>query len=189
MSSRRLARVNDDRQIALARQLDLRAEDVLLHVARREVVVIVEADLADRARPDARRAASSTASTRLGRHRPANSPAWCGWMPAANRTAGQASRDQLAAPDFLGVAGRQDAQRAAMTPAARARGRRRASRSPANSSPARWQWRESISRHRDSRARAASPDRSRRASACRRRGSRRAPCRSTRCPSAWRASG
>src|SRR5439155_19157211 len=44
------ARVDDDGQIQFARELDLSAEDRLLHVARREVVVIIEADLADRAR-------------------------------------------------------------------------------------------------------------------------------------------
>ena len=43
-----LARVDHDRQPQRPRQLDLLAEHVLLHVARREVVVVVEADLADR---------------------------------------------------------------------------------------------------------------------------------------------
>jgi hypothetical protein len=42
--------VDDDRQVKLAREPDLRREDRLLHVARREVVVVVEPDLADRRR-------------------------------------------------------------------------------------------------------------------------------------------
>ena len=45
-----LARVDDDRALQLAREPDLRAKHRLLHVARREVVVVVEADLADGAR-------------------------------------------------------------------------------------------------------------------------------------------
>ena len=45
-----LARVDDDRQGQLQREGDLGAEDVLLHVARREVVVVVEANLSDRPR-------------------------------------------------------------------------------------------------------------------------------------------
>ena len=45
-----LPRVNDDRQPPLAGQRDLPAEDELLHVARREVVVIVQPDLAKPAR-------------------------------------------------------------------------------------------------------------------------------------------
>jgi hypothetical protein len=44
----RLARMNDDRQVELARQRDLRRKHLALHVARREVVVVVEPDLADR---------------------------------------------------------------------------------------------------------------------------------------------
>ena len=60
----RLARVDDDRQPQLARQRDLRAEDLLLHVARREVVVIVEPDLADGARAVAAATPRRTASTR-----------------------------------------------------------------------------------------------------------------------------
>src|SRR6185436_17789496 len=43
----RLSRVDDDREVELARQDDLRAEDLLLDVPRREVVVVVEADFAD----------------------------------------------------------------------------------------------------------------------------------------------
>ena len=42
--------VNDDGQIERARELDLRSEDALLRVFRREVVVVVEADFADGAR-------------------------------------------------------------------------------------------------------------------------------------------
>src|SRR4029453_11668077 len=42
-----LARMDDDGQIPFARQPDLGAKDLLLHVTRREVVVIVEADLSD----------------------------------------------------------------------------------------------------------------------------------------------
>ena len=57
-SSRRIAmrvlvglpRVDDDRALELAREPDLRAEHRVLHVARRKVVVVVEADLADRTR-------------------------------------------------------------------------------------------------------------------------------------------
>ena len=45
-----LARVNHDRQIALEREPDLHAKHLVLHLARREVVVIIEADLADGAR-------------------------------------------------------------------------------------------------------------------------------------------
>ena len=67
-------------------------------------------------------------------------------------------------------------------------------------SPARWQWESIIDRcgRSDGQRRsprvtilvpAARPDRSRPASACRRPGSRRGPCRSTRCPSASPASG
>ena len=41
------ARVYDDWQIQFACQPDLRTEDVLLHVAWREVVVVVESDFAD----------------------------------------------------------------------------------------------------------------------------------------------
>ena len=41
------ARVDDDRLAQLARETHLAAEDGLLHVARREVVVVVEADFAD----------------------------------------------------------------------------------------------------------------------------------------------
>src|SRR4051812_323724 len=44
-----LACVDDDGEIELARQDDLHAEHLLLNVPRREVVVVVEADLADRA--------------------------------------------------------------------------------------------------------------------------------------------
>ena len=55
----------------LARQPDLRAEDRLLHVARREVVVVVEADLADAPAPAAcasscRRTTSAAASGIVG---------------------------------------------------------------------------------------------------------------------------
>ena len=45
-----LARVDDDRTPELARQLELRAKYLLLHIPRRIVVVIVEANLADRTR-------------------------------------------------------------------------------------------------------------------------------------------
>ena len=55
----RFARVNDDRQPPLARQPQLRAKHRVLHVARREVVVVVEADLADRAHGAASRPAGS----------------------------------------------------------------------------------------------------------------------------------
>ena len=43
-----LARVDHDRQSQRAGQSNLLAEHLLLHVARREVVVVVEADLPDR---------------------------------------------------------------------------------------------------------------------------------------------
>ena len=42
------AGVNDDGQIQLARETDLQSEDFLLDVFRREVVVVVEPDLAER---------------------------------------------------------------------------------------------------------------------------------------------
>ena len=43
------AGVNHDRQVALEREPDLHAKHLVLDVARREIVVIVETDLADRA--------------------------------------------------------------------------------------------------------------------------------------------
>ena len=46
----RLAQVDDGGQAELVREFELAAEDVALHVARRVVVVVVEPDLADRAR-------------------------------------------------------------------------------------------------------------------------------------------
>ena len=46
----RLAGMNDDGQIQLARETDLQAEDLLLHVFRREVVMVVEPDFAQRSR-------------------------------------------------------------------------------------------------------------------------------------------
>ena len=49
------ARMDDHRPVELARQPQLRPEHRLLHVARREIVVIVETDLADRARRRRRR--------------------------------------------------------------------------------------------------------------------------------------
>ena len=55
-----LAGVDDDRPLQLAREPDLRAEHRVLHVTRREVVVVVEADLADRARRRRRRDCSRT---------------------------------------------------------------------------------------------------------------------------------
>src|SRR5262245_19769219 len=42
-----LARVNHNRQVALEREPNLDAKHVVLHVARREVVVVIETDLAD----------------------------------------------------------------------------------------------------------------------------------------------
>ena len=45
-----LARVDDDRAPELAGEPDLRAEHGVLHVAWRKVVVVVEADFADRPR-------------------------------------------------------------------------------------------------------------------------------------------
>ena len=56
--------MNHDRPAQLARQLDLRPEDRLLHVARREVVVIIEANLAD---GPGRRRARDLCSHDLGR--------------------------------------------------------------------------------------------------------------------------
>ena len=47
MSSARLARVDHDGLADLARQADEAGEDVALHLARRVVVVVVEANLAD----------------------------------------------------------------------------------------------------------------------------------------------
>jgi hypothetical protein len=47
--------VDDNRPLQLARQPDLPAKHLLLHVARREVVVVVEADLADGTRRRRRR--------------------------------------------------------------------------------------------------------------------------------------
>ena len=46
----RLARVDDHRQIERARQFELKAEDLLLHLARRKIIVIIEANLAKRTR-------------------------------------------------------------------------------------------------------------------------------------------
>ena len=44
------ARVNHERQLELAGQPDLRSKDCLLHAGRREVVVVIEANLPDRPR-------------------------------------------------------------------------------------------------------------------------------------------
>lgn len=44
----RLPVVDDDRQTEVVGQPELRLEDLLLHVARREIVVVVEPDLPDR---------------------------------------------------------------------------------------------------------------------------------------------
>jgi hypothetical protein len=59
----RFAGVDDDGPIQLPRERELRREDLLLHVARREVVVIVEADLADAAGAEA----SGMRTGRVGR--------------------------------------------------------------------------------------------------------------------------
>ena len=62
--------------VALQRDADLRGEHFALHVARREIVVIVEPDLADAAAPvtvAAARVAAAASSMR-----PANAPARCG---------------------------------------------------------------------------------------------------------------
>src|SRR5439155_24961811 len=45
-----LSRVDDDRPLQVTREANLRAKDRALHVSGREVVVVVETDLADRAR-------------------------------------------------------------------------------------------------------------------------------------------
>ena len=45
----RFARVNHHRQLQLTRQPDLRAKHLLLHITRREIVVVVETDFANRA--------------------------------------------------------------------------------------------------------------------------------------------
>ena len=197
-----LARVDDDRQVAARAPGAICArEHRLLDVARREVVVVVEADLADRARP--RGCASSAARPRLPRPRrvpSANCAGACGWTPIENRTSGQARATAAACAQLRRRRRPRGCTGAASTPAARARRRPRRGRRRTPSS-ARWQW-ESImalarlhrassrARLTDPRARApTAARRTRRGSACRPRGSPRAPCRSTRCPSASPASG
>ena len=75
----------------LAGQRELRREDRLLHVARREVVVVVEADLADRAGVERRGVGARDVRRRVGAGR-RTSPALCGCTPVANRTAGHRAR-------------------------------------------------------------------------------------------------
>ena len=69
-----LARVNDDGQVDLARQTNLQPEDGLLDVPRGEVVVVVEADLAERPRLR-RRAIAPRTSDATSDSRPSNRPA------------------------------------------------------------------------------------------------------------------
>ena len=68
-----LARVNHDRQVAArSASANLGAKHLVLHLARREVVVIVEADLADRARRRQRVEARRAPVGRRLADRPAN---------------------------------------------------------------------------------------------------------------------
>ncbi len=175
------------------RQRDLRREDLLLDVARREVVVVVEADLAERAR--CRRLLVEW-------HRRTVAPASVdAVLPARRRDADGRRREPHGRPELAQTRHPRRARpdcpasrmQSARVDARRLRPlRRRASRSATNTSSARWQCESIIGTarlDRDAAARRQRRCRSRRAPACRLRGWRPAPCRSTRCPSASPASG
>jgi hypothetical protein len=95
------------------------AEHLLLHVARREVVVVVEPDLAERA---ARRGGVEHRDRDGGvlESHPPSPPAWCGWMPTAKRTSGHTSLQRTARAASASSPAAQDAQRAVEPGGARA---------------------------------------------------------------------
>ena len=133
-----LAGVNHDRQLAAPAPAELRPEHRVLHVPGREVVVVVEADLADR--PHRRRGVEPLGHC-LCRRRPGRRRRRAPGADARRRRT--ALRPGLRAPSAARpISASSSAARitsARDDPAAvRARPRRR--RSATNSSPARWQW-------------------------------------------------
>ena len=133
------AGVDDDRPLQLAREPDLRAKHRVLDVARREVVVVVEADLADRARRRRRGELLADERSRPASGSPANWCAWCGCTPIENRTSGQSAATRSACAASFSLPGFENHQRA-LDPGLPRAGDRPASRSVANVSSARWQW-------------------------------------------------
>ena len=136
---RRLAGVNRNRKAQLARRGDLCAEDLLLDHARREVVVIVEADLADGARALTRHALTHRLDGAI--HVAGECPRVMRMDAGREAYAGQAVRTAAARTDSS-TSSAPRMHRAVVTPESTARVTT-ASRSPTNSGPARWQW-ESI---------------------------------------------
>ena len=139
-----LARVNDQRQAGFAGERDLRGEDRALTIARREVVVIVQADFADRSNagvggnPPADERHSPRPRPRRGER-----AARCGCTPAVVRTASQAAETRSTrATSAASVA---SAMHRAPSRPADTGPRMTASRSSANASSARWQWESIIS--------------------------------------------
>ncbi len=131
----RLARVNHDREAALESEFHLGGKHLALDVARREVVVVVEPDLADRHRL----AGLGGLARGLARPPPRDRRRHPTGAGACRREAqlGPRRRDLPRALDFLGSSAER-MQSAASTPAAFARAMT-SSRSGANASSARWQ--------------------------------------------------